>query len=351
MVSARIMQLMQNPDYWLAQGEEPAAIGADVGATNTKLVLLDETGRLLGRDVIPTPKGEQPEEITDAIALAVGAFRTRAMSLGHRILGTGFCMPQFSDGPDSIQRQANNMPALEGFPIRSALELSLGTPVSVVYDSTAAAIAEHRFGRGRGVSRLLTMSIGTGISIGVITESGIVDFNWGGTGDSGQIIVDPDATERCACGGRGCLESLAAAPAIRREALRSVHAGAATSLAGLLAATGGLEAVDVVRAAKKGDYVARQILERAGNSVGVALTSYLHIFRPELIVICGGMAEAGALLLEPIRRTVSDMANPWYLKRLQGIDISAFPRDGAAIGSAASVLDPDTMSGATPGSE
>ena len=186
------------------------------------------------------------------------------------------------------------------------------------------------------------MSIGTGISIGMITESGAVDFNWGGTGDSGQIIVDPDATERCTCGGRGCLESVAAAPAIRREAVRSIERGEATSLAARHAATGTLEAVHVVRAAEDGDDVARRILDRAGRSVGIALTSYLHMFRPELIVLCGGVAEAGGLLLEPIRRTVSGMANPWYLERLRGIEISAFPRDGAAIGSAAVVLDPDT---------
>ena len=258
-------------------------------------------------------------------------------------MGTGLATPQFTDGPDWKQRHANNMPALEGYPIRPQLVAALGNPLAIVYDSGAAAIAEKVFGRGRDVDRLLTMSIGTGVSVGVVTEAGFVDFNWGGTGDSGQIIVAPEVTQRCPCGGRGCLESVAAGPAIRRAAIEAIERGEETSLAEKRTNTREIEASDVVAAAASGDRVSLRLLREAGRFIGIALASYVHLFRPERIALCGGVAQAGDLLLEPIRRTVDDLVSPWYLERLRGIEVSAFPLDGAAIGCAALVFRPELV--------
>jgi len=324
------------------------AIGADIGGTNTKLVLVDPLGDVRLREMVPTPRGEDPEAMLDEIGVAIVRFRARAKASGYTVVGTGLATPQFTDGPDWIQRHANNMPALEGYPIRAQLVEAIGGPLALLYDSGGAAIAEKVFGRGRDVSRLLTMSIGTGISIGVVTEHGFVDYNWGGTGDSGQIIVDPDAIERCPCGGRGCLESVAAAPAIRRAGIEAIARGEETSLAEKHAVHGDIEAADVVAAAASGDPAAIRIMRQAGRFIGIALASYVHLFRPELIALCGGVAQAGDLLLEPIRLTVADLVSPWYLERLVGIEMSAFPLDGAAIGCAALVFRPELVPAARP---
>ena len=333
---------MQEPAYWSTPAPS-TAVGVDIGGTNTKLVLVDHDGTVRLRAVVPTPPSDDPPRMLGEIADAVLRFRGEAEANGHAVVGIGLATPQFTDGPDWRQRHANNMPGLEGYPIRPQLVEALGTPLAIVYDSGAAAIAEKVFGRGRAVDRLLTMSIGTGISTGAVTEDGFVDFNWGGTGDSGQIIVDPDATMRCPCGGRGCLESVAAAPAIRRAAIEAIAGHDETSLARRFAATGLIEASDVVAAAAGGDAVARRIVMKAGRNIGIALASFVHMFRPELIVLCGGVAQAGELLLEPIRVALADFGSPWYLERLRGIEISAFPLDGAAIGSAALVLHPELI--------
>lgn len=292
---------------------------------------------------MPTPRATEPEPFVGQLAELVRAFRNEVTDPARPLVGIGLCTPQFSDGPDWVQRQANNMPALEGFALRPALERELGPRLAISYDSGAAAIAEHLFGLGRDISRLLTMSIGTGASIGVVTEAGPVDFNWGGTGDSGQIIVDPDASERCACGGLGCLESVAAAPAIRRAAIEAIREGKETPLAHHFAVEGNISAADVVLAGAAGDEVAIQILSRAGRFIGIALVSYIHLFRPELVVLCGGVAQAGELLLRPVRSTVDRFASPWYLARLRGIEVSAFPLEGAAIGVAAVALGADLV--------
>ena len=330
---------MQEPAYWSTPAP-PTAVGVDIGATNIKLVLVDQAGTVRSRAVIPTPPSDDPRRMLGQISDAVLSFRAEAEAGGHAVVGVGLATPQFTDGPDWRQRHANNMPGLEGYPIRPQLSEALGTPLAIVYDSGAAAIAEKVFGRGCAVNRLLTMSIGTGISMGAVTEDGFVDFNWGGTGDSGQIIVDPEASLRCPCGGRGCLESVAAAPAIRRAGIEAIAGHEETSLARSYAATGTIDASDVVAAAASGDVVAHGIVMKAGRYIGIALASFVHMFRPELVVLCGGVAQAGELLLEPIRVALADFGSPWYLERLRGIEISAFPLDGAAIGSAALVLQP-----------
>jgi glucokinase len=167
-----------------------------------------------------------------------------------------------------------------------------------------------------------------------------VHFSWDTAGDTGQIIVDPFGQEDCTCGGRGCLEAVAAAPAIRRRALAEIARGKETRLAQIKAERGDLEARDISEAAAAGDAVARDILEQAGFFLGVALTSYLHIFRPSLIVLGGGVAQAGDLLIAPIRRTMNRLASPWYLRRLKDIVVSALGKDGQAVGCASLILFP-----------
>jgi glucokinase len=317
------------------------AIGVDIGGTFTKLALVDQDGSILQRGSIPTPKDRTPELLIDRIIEASLAFRENAESADFTVAGVGFAIPHFHEGRDWVQQQTNNMPSLEGFPMRPPLREAFGSSIAMVNDLSAAGIAEHLFGKGRDSKRMLLMAIGTGIATSVITEEhGLVHYNWDTTGDTGQIIVDPYGLADCTCGGRGCLEAVAAAPAIRRRALREVERGKDTLLTEVLQRKGDLEARDVSEAAEKGDEVAGDIMGQVGFFLGVALTSYLHIFRPSLIVLGGGVALAGDLLIEPIRQTMQRLASPWYLQRLEGIEVSALGKDGGAIGSASLILYP-----------
>lgn len=317
----------------------PCAIGVDVGATNTKLVLIGADGHLIANDIVPTVRATAGDGIAEGIVSAVRGFRDAHASASSLSGVIGLGTPCFTEGSDWVQRQAGNIPELEGYPLRPYLAEHLGANLTIAYDSSAAAVAEHRFGKGRGVDRLLTISIGTGVSIGLVFGGQLVDFNWGGTGDSGHLIVDPDATARCSCGGLGCLESVISAPAIVREGVLAAAATRETSLRKAYRDAGHLEAADVVRAASHGDLVASEILDRCARFLGIAVASYLHMFRPNLIVLCGGVAMAGDLLVQRTSHWVHSLASPWYLSRLRGIEVSAFPILGAAIGSAAIALD------------
>lgn len=316
------------------------AIGVDIGATNTKLALIDEGGQVYARDSAPTPHRPTPEEFTQNIILLTLRFKQQSQASGRAVEGIGFTVPHFYEGSEWEQRETNNVPCLEGFAMYPPLCDALGPSIAMANDLSAAGIAEHMFGRGRDSKRMLFMGIGTGISTSVITEDGLLQYNWGTNGDTGQIIVDTENMTPCSCGAKGCVEAVAAAPALRREALRAVSEGRSPLLAKTRAAKGDLEARDVSEAAIAGDKAAQEILSRAGRFLGIALTTFMHIFRPDLIVLGGGVAEAGDLLLTPIRQTVEQFASPFYLKRLNQIEVSALGPEAAAIGCATLILYP-----------
>jgi glucokinase len=316
------------------------AIGADIGGTNLKLALVNDAGQIHRRESHPTPQGSDPQAIVAGIVAATRGFLDRAREAGYAVEGIGFTVPHFFEGENWSQRQTNNVPALEGFDLRPPLAAEFGESIAMINDLSAAGIAEHMYGQGRGYDRMLLLAIGTGIATAFVNESGLVDFNYGSTGDTGHMIVDPDGMEPCTCGGRGCLEALVSAQAIRKRALSEVRRGKPTRLADILQEKGDLEARDVSEAARGGDAVARDVLAQAGHFLGVAMTSLLHIFRPSLIVLGGGVSQAGDLLIEPMRATMNRLASPWYLARLQGIELSALGVNGGAVGCASLILYP-----------
>jgi len=317
------------------------AIGVDIGATNTKLVLISEDGKIHLRDSFLTPKGSQAENIVEAIIKGTRAFRDRAFSAGFDIEGVGFAVPQFCEGKDFIQRQTNNMRSLEGFPMYPPLRDAFGSSITIINDLSAAGIAEFRFGCGRNHERMLLMAIGTGVCTSFVTrEYGLLRYSWDGSGDTGMIIVDPNGNVEGSCGGRGCLEPLVSGPGIRRRALLEIERGRSTLLAKIKTEKGDLEARDVTEAALVGDVVAKDIMDQVGSYLGVALTSYLHIFRPDVIVLAGGVAQGGSLLVEPIRRTMNRLASRWYLEHFDGIELSSLGTEGQAIGAASLILAP-----------
>ncbi len=317
------------------------AIGVDIGATNLKLALVDSNGVVHARATSATPKDPDPKAVVSGIIAATKAFWHQVQPSGLDVAGFGFGIPHFHEGRDWEQKQTNNMPSLEGYPMRPPLAEAFGPSIAMANDVSAAGIAEHMFGRGRGTERMMMVAIGTGVGTSVITrEQGLVQFSWDSIGDAGMIIVDPIGQPDCSCGGRGCLEALVSGPAIRLRALREIEKGKPTSLAELKRVQGQIDARDVSEAARAGDATAQDIMQEVGFYLGVAFTSFLHIFRPNLLVLGGGVAQAGDLLLEPARRTLARLASPFYLRRLEAIDVAALGKEAAAIGCASLILYP-----------
>jgi len=138
---------------------------------------------------------------------------------------------------------------------------------------------------------------------------------------------------KCSCGGRGCLESVASGPAIKQRVITEMKRCRHTLLVKILEQKGNLEAREVSDAALAGDDAANDIFEEVRYYLAVALSSYLHIFQPTIIVLGGGVVQAGALLLEPIRRTMKQLAIPVYFTRLEDIKFSMLGTESGAIGA------------------
>jgi glucokinase-like ROK family protein len=195
------------------------------------------------------------------------------------------------------------MPGWDGFPIRSAFADEYEAPVFVDNDVNVMALGEHGDGVGKGEDDVLFVKIGTGIGGGIIADGHLQRGSQGCAGDIGHICVDPDGPV-CSCGNKGCLEAMAAAPAIAAKAERCAKEGLSPVLQEVLQERGSLTARNVGEAASFGDYHALQIIRESGRLVGQVLATLVSTLNPSIIVIGGGVANIGHSLLAEIRSAV-----------------------------------------------
>ena len=195
---------------------------------------------------------------------------------------------------------AANLEAIEGIPLKEELGGCSGLEVTVENDANAAAWGEFRFGAGKDVEDLIFVTLGTGVGGGVISHGVLLRGARGTGGELGHITVHP-AGPRCGCGNRGCLEALASGTAIARRTEKVANERPESAL-GRLAAERAPIGEDVLDLARKGDEVSMKVLQETGIWLGIGLATFVNIFDPEVIVVGGGVSEAGDLVLEPARR-------------------------------------------------
>jgi glucokinase len=191
--------------------------------------------------------------------------------------------------------------------LREILSQEFGLPVYVNNDANVAALAEQRFGAGRGCSDIVYLTISTGIGGGIISGGQLLLGAHGLAGEPGHTTVEP-AGPRCNCGNVGCLEVMAAGPAIARHALNLMQQGHHSTL--WVAVQGGMEltAEMVGRAAQEGDDVALQAIARAAHYLGIGVLNLIHIFDPDRVILGGGVSKLGSLLFDPVRAWVREHA-------------------------------------------
>jgi glucokinase len=262
-------------------------LAVDIGGTKFAAGLVDAAGRLRGVDRTPTRPGGNAEELWSDLT----ALLDRVLAAGGNpdIIGVGVG----SGGPmrwPSGEVSPLNIAGWRDFPLRERLaERHPDLPVRVHNDAVAVAIAEHWLGAGRGVSHMLGMVVSTGVGGGLVLGGRLLDGATGNAGHIGHLVVDPCGPP-CVCGGLGCLEAVARGPALARWAHeRGWRAdGAATGR-------------DLTDDARAGHPVARAALARGGEAVGVAIASVMALCDLELVVIGGGISQAGDLLFGPLR--------------------------------------------------
>ncbi len=281
-------------------------IGVDMGGTK---LLAGAVDRRLGvhHRAQRTVLGLDQATLLDTAVHAVQEAREAA---GAEIAAVGFGIPSLMDRRTGQSVRSVHLP-LANVPFADIMAERLGLPVFVDNDANLAILAEHRAGAARGTSEAVMLTIGTGIGGGLILRGELYRGSVGAAAELGHMVVDMDGP-RCQgnCPNRGCIEAVASGAALAREALRIAQERPGSGLGLALAGGRTLAGPLITELAHDGDEAAISAVELIGSRLGVAISSLVNIFNPEVVVIGGGVIGAGDLLLGPARQLVRERALP-----------------------------------------
>ena len=304
----------------------------DLGATSLSVGLLTPTLSVLeslSEDIDvrqgPGPVMARVKAILRQLLVVCGVQESTILALGMGVPGP-------VESHSGLLVNPPIMPGWEGFSIRDDLAGMLGAPVYVDNDVNVAALAELWHAE-RKLQNFFVIKVGTGIGCGIVCNGAVYHGMDGAAGDVGHILVDP-LGPRCHCGNVGCVEAMAAGPAIAREATLAAQTGESPLLAEWLHAQGRLDPPDVARAGREGDPVANAIIQKSGLLIGQMLAALVNFFNPSHIVLTGGITRMGPLWLASIRQSVYQRSLALSTRHIE-IRPSVLGEQGGLIGAGA----------------
>ncbi len=308
-------------------------VGVDIGATSVEIALADVNGSILKRVVEPADVRQQPEDLLGRCSVLIVELALAQGIQPEQILGIGVGVP----GPVNFARGVLVAPPLmpdwENYPIRNFFKETFTSAFVVVdNDVNIMALGEQRSGDAANVDHFLVIKIGTGIGCGIMASRKIHRGGNGSAGDIGHICVDKQGPI-CRCGNRGCLEAMAAGPAIAEKAVQAVRDGKSELLRKMMEDHQGvLTPEDVNAACREGDEAALEIIRASGQMIGDVLAGLVNFFNPSHIFITGGIANFGNHLLIAIKRAVLRRSLPLATTNL-AINFSRTGSDAGVLGA------------------
>jgi len=270
------------------------AVGLDFGKRHLSVALADLSHQIVAEERVVLPDDYQAEEAMTTGARLVERLLADARVDKSRVVGVGMGIP----GPiheSGLVGSSAILPGWVGSAPGQRLSELLELPVQVSNDASLGALAEYAWGAGRGAETVVYLKLATGIGSGIVIGGRLFEGAGGTAGEIGHTTID-DEGDICRCGNRGCLETLAGAPAIARLVSRSLGEE--------------LDPETVISRAAEGDLGCRRALADAGRHIGVAVANLCNLVNPERIVVGGSVGLAGSLLLDPLMESVSLRAIP-----------------------------------------
>lgn len=272
-------------------------LGVDVGREQLKIAIFNLHREIIGKIQTFPSLLESSENNDFIVADIIQKIETSLQNLNipkSKIKVSGFALPGLLDNEGHSFTYLN----FENTSIREVLEKALQIPVFIDNDSIIMAMAEHTFGAAQGATDALCVNVNECIGLGMILNSKPYTGHKGMAGEFGHIRIT--GTEHlCYCGKAGCLETIASGRAIAKTAQQAITKGKATILKGQT-----LTLSDIIRAAKRDDIFAIDLLQKAGEKLGEALSSLIHLFNPEMIVIGGEITEANDIIISSIKQAI-----------------------------------------------
>jgi glucokinase len=288
------------------KSSEPLYLGVDVGGTKVAAGLVTPRGEILSKVRVPMPSREDGAAGLRAVEKAIDAAFATEPTRQASVAGIGIVSPGPVDPRLGVIVNPGNLPCWRNYPLVAEIKKSRGLPTILDNDANAAALAEARWGAGAGYSFVFYATIGTGIGVGIILDGAIYHGRTGAAGEGGHVSIDYHGPS-CPCGKRGCIEALAAGPAVARRARERLEAGGAEAKALLSLADGNPATVTtemVAKAWRAGDPLATAILEETADLLAIWLGNMIDLFDPDVVVVGGGMSELVCAWFGRIRQQI-----------------------------------------------
>ena len=294
------------------------SIGVDLGGTNLRAAAVGRDGKILEKISVDTNFEGGRDAVIGDIVDCVNKLKRDLSAL--RLAGVGIGVPGFIRLKEGFITNSNNLPYLENYPVRDAIEKRLGTPIILENDANAAALGEKWMGAGREVDDLVLVTLGTGVGGGIIMDGRVLHGMDGMAAELGHLTIDPFGPP-CGCGNLGCLEKLASATAVESTAmLMSLSAHPLTSK-------------EVYELAVNGNVKAQAIFAQMGRALGIALANLINTFNFPLYLLSGGMLPAWDLFWPELEAHVK-MRSFTYRNSKTRIEAATLGSEAGLIGAA-----------------
>lgn len=339
----------RRPETLLLSSDMGVLAAIDLGASSVDVALVAPDMTVLAHHAETIEITEGPGVVLSRVKDILRDLRKRCNVRAEKVIGIGIGVPGPVEFDSGLLVAPPIMPGWEGFSIREYLREEYAAPVFIDNDVNVMAMGEL-WRLHRKLPNFLVVKIGTGIGCGIVCNRMIYRGTNGSAGDVGHICVDPTG-ERCHCGNQGCVEIMAAGPAIARQGTEAAKAGKSPQLAQILANNGVITPEDVGQASRGGDVAANAIIKLSGKLIGQMLATVVNFFNPSHIFIAGGISHIGPMFLASIRQSIYQRSLPLSTRHLEILYAPLGDRAGV-IGCAAMALQ-ETMRvrGVLPGSE
>lgn len=292
----------------------PLAAGIDIGGGSAKIGLVSSAGTMVEQFQVKIPPSQNGTEILLAFLSQLKA-KLAAHTEG-RLSGLGIGVPGYVD-QDHTTTFKSNVPAIDDLDIRGLAETELDCPVFIENDAIFAAVGEQALGSGKGVSRFLMITLGTGLGTGFVEDGVPILTGNGAMGDAGHLIVDPSLEHGCRQGCFGCVESVASGEALNRRIEEVLAADRTGHLPDIVSSGSRPTVRDLIAGVRAGDPACVRIMDETSHWLAMWITGLTHMFAPQMVAFGGGWSAAGQGYVDEIATKSRHMGLPYYFEDLQ----------------------------------
>ena len=311
------------------QDQSSFIVGIELGATHISCVLTDLRCNGRASWSAPAPVRDEPEVALRMMTMAVRSVLEAGGVQPFQVLGVGVAVPSPVDEERPGELLPLIVPKWKGYNIATHLEESFKRPVLVDNDANLGALAELWWGAGSSARDLAYIKVATGVGAGLIINGRIFRGSGGIAGEIGHTSIDPNGPQ-CICGLKGCLTTFVGTPALLERAKDKLRASGSNRLPPA-------SIDELVNAALDGDLMSVELIHYAGDKLGVGIANMLNLLNPKMVVLGGGIARAGDLLLDGVRATIGGLSLPESILNTE-IRTTGLNEWGIAVGAATLVL-------------